>query len=48
MIRVLTVVLLVAGGWAGMKAERLLAADRCRGAGGTVNAQGICIGARGP
>ena len=47
-VRPFLIAALVFGGWLGMKAERFLAEDRCRDAGGAVNERQVCIGARGP
>lgn len=44
MFRLLTLAALILGGWLGMKAERFLQADRCRGAGGVVVESGVCAG----
>lgn len=48
LLRPVSIAVLILGGWLGMKAERFLAADRCRDAGGAVNERNVCIGARGP
>jgi hypothetical protein len=44
MFRPFTIAVLIFGGWLGMKAERFIAEDRCRDAGGIVDVRGICTG----
>lgn len=44
MLRLVAIVLFVAGLVAGMKLERSIQSGRCLEAGGTVDARGLCAG----
>ena len=44
--KAVTLGLMGAAFWAGLEAERFMAAGRCAQAGGTLDAQSICRGAR--
>ena len=46
MFRPLAVTVLVLGIWLGLKAEKFFNQDRCRDAGGVVDARGVCVGVR--
>ena len=46
MFKLFAVVIVAAGFWLGIKADRFLLADRCLDAGGNVAQNGICLGAR--
>jgi len=45
MLRMFAILMLGAGVWLGVKAERYLQTDRCLDAGGSFDARGFCDGA---